>query len=238
MGPLTRAMKLRSTAAGTWLFRALLVGLVFAAAASGTAQAGSITFLMDYEFSGGTPPEGTPPWLAATFDDDGTAGSVVMTLTTTNLPGTEFVREWYFNLDPTLDPTDLAFSAPTKTGTFADPTVSTGTDAFKADGDGNYDILVAFDNAPPANRFTAGDAVEYTITGIGSLTAASFNFLSAPAGGHGPYLTAAHVQGIGEDGEDSGWVTTPEPATVALVAGGLAWIALLKKRRPRARKSS
>jgi hypothetical protein len=68
------------------------------------------------------------------------------------------------------------------------------------------------------------------------LTASSFNFLSAPDGGHGPFYTAAHVQGIGIDGNFSGWVTVPEPATWALVTTGGAGLALAARRRWRRRR--
>jgi len=196
----------------------------------GGAGASTITFPMSVEFSGGTPPIGASPWLTATFDDGGSAGSVDLTLETTNLTGTEFVFQWTFNLDPALDPTDLEFSAPTKIGAFANPTVSLGTNAFMADGDGRYDVKVAFENSDgPPTRFGAGDTVIYTITGIPTLTASSFDFLSEPAGGHGPYPTAAHVGAIPPDG-NSGWITTPEPAALSLVALG-AGLLLGRRRR-------
>lgn len=192
-------------------------------------QASIVTFDMSVEFSGATPPAGAAPWIRATFDDGGGSGSVVLTMESLNLVGTEFVRSWYFNLNPLLDLNALVFSAPTKVGTFEDPTITRGVDAFQADGDGLYDLLFAFDNAPPSDRFGVGDAVSYTITGIPTLTANSFNFMSTPAGGHGPFPTAAHVQGIGAGGDDSGWVTVPEPATASVCLLGAAMV--LRRRR-------
>ncbi|WP_428936840.1 hypothetical protein [Fontivita pretiosa] len=195
-----------------------------------TARAAVITYDLSVEFSGATAPAGATPWLRATFDDGGSSGSVTLTLTALNLTGSEFVSEWNFNLDPSLNPANLIFSSPTKTGTFANPTILTGVNAFQADGDGLYDIQVAFDNAPPANRFTAGESVVYTISGISSLTANSFNFLSAPAGGKGPFPTAAHVQGIGAQANNSGWVTVPEPAGAAILLIAAASVCLPRRR--------
>ena len=195
-------------------------------------QASVFTLQAEFEFSGATAPIGIPPWLTATFDDQDTPGSVIMTLIATNLTGGEFVSGWYFNLDPVLAPmdaTDLIFSTPVITGSFTTPSISTGIDAFKADGDGKYDILLNFDTSGSiSTRFTSGDAISYTITGISSLTADSFNTLSQPAGGHGPFPMAAHVQGIGPDGALSGWVTAPEPATVSFLA--LGSLLLLRRR--------
>ena len=203
----------------------LVLQVVLAAGAEGAI----VTFQLGKEFSGATPPAGSAPWLTATFDDGGSAGSVTLMLTATNLTGDEDVEEWYLNLDPALDSTELSFSLASKTGVFDDPTVSLGADQFKADGDGNYDILFAFASGPPSKRFTAGDSIQYTVTDIAGLTAGSFDFLSAPNGGHGPFLVAAHVRSIGPD-EDSGWVTAPEPASVGLLALGLGAVAALRRR--------
>ena len=192
------------------------------------ASASVLTYDLSVEFSGATPPAGAAPWLRAVIDDGGSPGSVTMALSTPNLVAVEFVSKWYFNLDPLLDPTSLIFSAPTKVGSFTDPSISLAVDAFKADGDGKYDIKLDFavnDGFP--TRFGVGDAVTYTITGIPTLTASSFNYLSLPAGGHGPFETAAHVQGI--YGNDSGWVTVPEPATMSLL--GIGALGLVRRRR-------
>lgn len=209
----------------------ILTTLIAVFVLSAGASASVLTYDLSVEFSGATPPAGATPWLRAVLDDGGSPGSVAMTLSTPNLVAKEFVSKWYFNLDPVLDPTSLIFSAPIKVGSFTDPTVNLGVNAFKADGDGKYDIKLAFatnDGFP--TRFGVGDAATFMITGIPTLTASSFNFLSLPAGGHGPFPTAAHVQGIGPCGANSGWVTVPEPATMSLLGIGGA-LGLVRRRR-------
>ena len=212
---------------------AVAVSLVLA----GAARGGVITFGLTEEFSGATPPEGTvpPAWLTVTIDDgaDVTDGIVTLTLAATNLTGSEKVKEWCLNLDPFFSPTNLVFSSPVKTGTFKDPTISKGTDAYQADGDGLYDIQFAFDQTGnTAKNFGAGESIGYTVTlsSGGTLTASSFDFLSTPAGGQGPYHTAAHVQSIGA-GEDSGWITAPEPATLGVLATGTVFCLLAARRK-------
>jgi hypothetical protein len=120
--------------------------------------------------------------------------------------------------------------------------ILTGVNAFQADGDGKFDVL--FDFPPPpgstAARFTAGETVVYdiTYTGIGSLSAHSFRFPSAPGGGHGPFTSAAHVQRIGISDEDSGWIgdtglnnhmIVPEPAAICLMMLALGLLATQRR---------
>jgi hypothetical protein len=225
----------------------MLPALLFVAASlaitwsANFAQATMITFSSTLEFSGGTAPAGSSPWLKAVIDDHGSTGSVDITLIGFNLAATEFPTEWDLNLDPGLNPTSLVFSAPTKVGTFTNPGISKGVNAFTADGDGEYDIEIAFDSSGGAsNRFGNGESAKFTVTGISTLNAFSFLFLSNPHGGSGPFHMATHVQGTG-GGSKSGWVSpdpalgatiTPEPSSWALAlmgAGGLA--ALLRRRR-------
>ena len=196
-------------------------------ALSVSASAGVVELGFNTEFSGAWPPSGPPDWLTATFDDDDTPGSVQLTLDTTGLTGGEFVGEWYFNLDPALDPDALSFTKVASVGTFDDPTLSTGVDSFLADGTGGrHDILLDFGNGPASKRFGVGESVTYDITGISSLMATSFDTGSAGAG----LPSAAHVQGIDPDGENSGWVTVPGPAPLGLLAVGA--IGLRRRRRP------
>jgi hypothetical protein len=209
-----------------------LLGAVMIVALLGiapSAQATVLTFYLCYEFSGATPPEGAGPWLKATFDDFGGTGTVRLTMEAIGLTDQEFVSEWSFNLDPALDPTTLSFAG-VNTAAVGATTISTGVDAFQADGDGSFDIM--FDFPPPpgtfASKFTAGELVSYDIT-LAGITANSFDFGSAPGGGAGTYKTAAHVQGIGPDDSQSGWVgdclPTPEPTSMLLLGMGLAGVA-------------
>jgi len=229
-------MKILATAVGSILILVL--------AFTGAARGGVITFGLVEEYSGGTamPPEGTvpPAWLTVTIDDgvDDTDGIVALTLAATNLTGSEKVKEWVLNLDPAFNAENLVFSKVSTTGTFNDPTISKGTNAYSADGDGMFDIEFAFEQSDKApKQFGAGvpkESIQYTVTlsSGGTLKASSFDFLSAPKGIYGPYPTAAHVLSIGE-GLNSGWITVPEPATIALlVAGGAALMA----RRGQARR--
>jgi hypothetical protein len=144
------------------------------------------------------------------------------------------VTQMYFNLDPSLDPTSLSFTRDSGSGpTAANTSIQTGTDAFKAGGDGLYDILFDF---PPstgqqAARFNAGEDLVYTITGTG-ITADSFNFFATPDGGFGPYLSAAKFQDTGPGQLDSDWVgAVPIPAAVWLFSSGLLGLFGIARRK-------
>jgi hypothetical protein len=185
--------------------------LILLLAGGAIAGRADVDFYLSTEYSGGTPPSGSGPWLHAHLAD--VTGGVDLTLTSLLTDSTEFVTEWAFNLDPALDPTHLSFAL-VSGGPAA--TITDGTNFFKADGDGKFDILFAFAAAPPAGRFNDSDAVTYRITSADVITAASFDCLSQPSGVHGPYTTAAHVQGTGGGGF-SGWIAVPEPATLSLL---------------------
>lgn len=239
----------------------ILVGLTVAvlilSAFGHLAFAETLTIPFTHEFSGlidpddiedghegelpdGYPPNGEKPWLTATFDDGGTPGSVTMEIDLNNLIAPEFIGAAMFNLDPALDPTSLSFGQPTKTGSFLDPTINTGINAFAAAGAFGFDIQFDFHltgSELAEDRFGAGESLIIEITGD-SLTAGSFDFLNesgAPSKSVGPFIAAAHVQGIGELDELSGWVTVPEPSATGYLLSltGLALFATAWRRRRR-----
>lgn len=201
---------------------------------AGVASADSVVFDLTREFSGATPPSGSGPWLRATVDDT-VADTVTITLENL-LSNTEYVSGWYFNVDPALtpgDPDDLSWLAISQdSGKTA--TISKLENSHKADGDGWFDIKFSWPNAAGPGRFNAGSSdVIFTLVGAG-ITAASFNFLSF-GDGNSPdgLLNAAHVQGIGDNGDDSGWITTsiiPLPSAAGLGLVGLLGIGMNRRR--------
>ena len=206
----------------------VLITVLFLTASFGMSTAMADTFQLKYDtvFSG-TAPEGSAPWLLATFTDAG-ANTVTLNVSAFNLSGSEFVRSLYFNNinAPTSFSYDFTGStAPT-------PGVSQGLDAYKADGDGKYDILFAFPTS--GDRFTSGEVFNAALTGTG-LTATSFNSLSLPAGGAGTWLAATHIKSIGT-AENSGWVagtlnTVPEPVSTVLFLVGGTTLAIRRYRK-------
>lgn len=181
-----------------------------------SAQAAVVQFNFVAEFSGGQPPAGPTPWITARFDDAGSAGSVRLTVSTAGLSGSENVSGLYFNLDPYLDSSQLNFTYVSGVNATS---VSGRNNNFRADGDGRYDILFSYPSGAGFNRNLTSI---YDITGFATLTAQSFYFLSAPAGGHGPFYAAAHVQNTPGG---SGWVSAvaavPLPPAIALLLTGL-----------------
>jgi len=209
----------------------------------GPSQAATLTFNLNTEFSGGVAPDGSPPWLTATFTDVGVpAGTVRLTLQGILKDPDEKVKEWMFNLDPGLNPANLVFSAPvSKTGSFTNPTISTGINAFMANGDGQFDIQFLFDITDGAvKNFGDSESIIYDITcsSCAGFGVSSFNFLSFMVGGQGVFKSAAHVLSTGPTDADSGWigpsadgVTVPQPSTLLLLGVGLVGLGFLGRRK-------
>lgn len=208
-------------------YKKLVQSVILPLAFIGTqASAATLVLDFDHEFSSGFPPLGDTPWLTATFDDGDTAGTVRLTLTS-GLVGNEYFSGIYLNFDDTQDVTTLGFAHVS-----GDTATSIGQqkDSFKADGDGEYDIQFSF--SPSGNNFGSGETVVYDIT-LAGIVAADFNYFSKPAGGHGPFTGAAHVQSIGTGG-DSGWVApnpVPVPAALWLFGSGLLGLVAISRRK-------
>jgi hypothetical protein len=212
---------------------------LFAAAVllfAGTLQAATLELAFNTGFGDpGDPdtqaPSGVTPWMTAVFDDGGTAGSVTLTLTVAGTIGGAEVTGVYFNLDTSLDSSLLSIAAGGGTGPTA--TIVTGSNSSTADGSGDYDIL--FDLPPPGgDRFGAGETLIYNISGIGSLTASSFNFISENDTTTGPYVAASKFQSTGVDGLQSDWVAAnvvPVPAAVWLFGSALAGLGFMRRKK-------
>ena len=210
-----------------------------------TVNAATLTLVFDHSF--GSDPAAGSDWLTAVFDDGGGAGTVNLQMTVANTIGAADITRIYFNLDPNLNPDSLSFSRVGGTGpTAGNTTITTGVNAFMADGDGFYDIL--FDLPPPpgddASRFNAGETLVYDLTGSSSasgLVASSFDFLSLDAAGFGPFVAAARVQSTPlacvspEVGNDCGsdWIAPnpiPVPAAAWLFGSALGLLGWVRRR--------
>jgi hypothetical protein len=203
----------------------ILVAALFLLFQPVSLKADTLTFNPRFLFSG-TSPTGSQPWLTATFSSD-TPGTVTLTMSSSFKDPGEFVTEWDFNLNPALDPASLSIiynSGPSAS-------VSKGTNAFLADGDGYFDIRFLFPTDPQESRLKGTSTSVYTIIGD-SITASSFDYLSYINGGEGVYHTGAYIQGI-PSGVGSGWignsVRVPEPGILILLGLSLTAIGVASR---------
>lgn len=220
--------------------------LMFAAALCLWANVGQaaldpgIVYNFNNVFSGSASPGGSTPWVTASFQNDGSAG-VLLTISGADLAGNEKLGAAYFNVDPALSASmaNLTFSLQSSSAGLAQPQISTGEDAFKADGDGRYDIKFSFSTGQ--GTFNNGDNITYLISGIAGLTADDFAYQSAPSGGAGPFYAAAHILAISPD-NSSAWVEPsagpipqtsmmPEPAAFGFAGAALAGFVALRRRK-------
>ena len=205
--------------------RVLVAGLALFASMALLAMPASadLVFGLNTEFSGGTPPAGSTPWVTATFTD--IAGGVQLTIAALNLVAREFISEFAFNFNPAKN---AATYLPTPTGTGTQTewnSIGAGNDAFKADGDGFFDFIIDFPPPPGtfSNEFTAGETFVVNILGAG-LTTADFNFASVngPIGKTGFSAALIQKRDDARDYLDTAW-------TIELIRGTclcvILWIA-------------
>jgi len=216
---------LKSLSIATSAVCALSLGIASLPAHAGVLN---FSFLPSGTFSG-TAPAGS---LTADFTDvtqskcgASTSGGCVELVITSSLASGENIdpgAALFLNFDPAetghLAPGVLTFALTANTGFSQPAAVTTGEDAFKADGDGLYDIMFNYTSSTKA--FTTGQLQTYDIsTSVGMVAADDFNFLSTPSGGQGTFLAAIHVQNTPSGGSGSAWVGACIPGTPGCSSG-------------------
>lgn len=216
----------------------IAMGAVLGVLAQG-ASAASLTYDIGAPFIGKPSADGSK--ITATFVDNGT-DSVTLTLQSFLKAG-EFASAIYFNSTVAINNNDIVWNSGPKAVASYNP-YANNDNSYKADGDGYFDLLFDFAKAGD-DRFTTQTTV-YTLTGTG-LTPASFFVKSAETNasdslpGEKSYYVAAHVQGLGLDGEGSTWLTdyngstpgavVPLPSSLLLLGSALAGLSLVGRRK-------
>ena len=123
------------------------------AGAPPAAHASAITFQLSTVFSGATP-SGSP---TVTLTD--TAGGVEVSVSSFPLSGTEFIDDIYLNYTGDVS----LLTATYQSGVVAN-NILFSPNAYKADGDGYFDILIDYP-PPPGNAgtFTADQTSQYLL---------------------------------------------------------------------------
>jgi hypothetical protein len=209
-----------------------MLPLLALALSTGRADA-SLVFNFDFTITGATP-DGSPPWMRATFTDFGTY--VELKIENLLQDDDEFCRVMGFNLDPALDPDELSFEY--VSGQAAED-IDTGRSFDKIDGDagGWFDIVLEYEGAANDERFTPGEVSVYKITSTEDIDEFSFDFQSSDKKDEDsePFhqYAIAHIQGIADD-PGSGHIGAshvPAPTSTLLTGIGIGLLTLFLKRR-------
>jgi hypothetical protein len=198
---------------------------------AGAAFATTETINVGQVYTGATP-DGSPPWLVATFSSTG-ANTGTLTLTS-NLSGSDFLQGlesshaavgWAFYVNQSISGISCA------SGNCAN-----SNSGFNAGGFNTGPVPGTFNLAfgwGPQNRFGMGDSAVYDLTFSNALSGDPFG-----ANGSG-WWSVAHVQGIIGPNGDSGWIVSgtsvgvPEPAELGLFGAGVLLVGLFAGLRRR-----
>jgi len=214
------------------------------ALSGGVARADTYSLFFNKTFSDTDPqPANAAPWLTAVFEDvdedlDTVFDYVKLTLAAPGLAAGEFSADWYFNIgeNGAAEATKIAGMTAIYLSGTAPSDVNLSQNAYQADGDGKYDLNITF---PQGNSKTLanGQTSAYKLTGVD--VAFLKDRWSLKAGGKGPFLAAAHIQGLATG--NSVWVhasmerdpnIVPEAGLLQFAAfAGLGALALLRRRR-------
>lgn len=181
------------------VFLLFTVALAFGVAAPALSTPITTTINLGTVYAGNTP-DGTPPWLTATFTSS--TGSTTGTLTlTSHLSASDFLQGlnskkstvgWAFYLNQSL----VSLTCESG-GTCADNNALFGGSYNAGPVPGTFNLAFGWSSK---NRFVAGSSAIYDLTFMSSLTGNPFG----PNGGN--WWSVAHVQGI--TGECSGWIVS------------------------------
>lgn len=220
------------------------LALAFGSVARATTISIDATYNLNTVYTGSIP-DGTAPWLSASFNASQGSESGILTLTS-NLTGSDFVQGlssnksalgWGFYLNSNIA------SVTCISGNCANTVLSGG--AYNSGPvPGIYNLAFGW-NAQ--NRFTGADYAEYSLTFENALGTNPFSLNTAG------WVSVAHIQGIGDSGSCSGWIVSgngepqggaqcgstpppnvPEPGVLGLFAFGLLLtsIAVIRRRPP------